>query len=322
MSTELITVIVPVYKTEQYLKRCVDSILAQTYTNIEVILIDDGSPDGSPILCDELANKYKQIRVVHQKNGGLSAARNTGIECARGKYISFVDSDDYIDSCMLQRLYQMIKKHNADVSMLQYLEVNDKTILPKIKEMTEHIYLEKETEKAFLELKIDSVCVGLYSKAVIGTVRFPVGRTSEDIPFNFQVFRRIKRFVYIPERRYYYYYNKHSISNGCLNKNMFNYLFFRKDIYEYYLDRNNTKLILMAEALYARAAMGLLTRMAVYGITKDLDEQTNKRELQKILSQHKKVFFKSHDIPFTRKLMGFCGLYAYKMLKIAGRILK
>lgn len=130
MSAELITVIVPVYKTEKYLKRCVDSILAQTYTNIEIILVDDGSPDKSPILCDKLANKYEQISVVHQKNGGLSAARNTGIECAHGEYISFVDSDDYIDSGMLQRLYYMIKKHNAEVAMLQYLEVNDKTILP------------------------------------------------------------------------------------------------------------------------------------------------------------------------------------------------
>lgn len=322
MSAELITVIVPVYKTEKYLKRCVDSILAQTYTNIEIILVNDGSPDKSPILCDELANKYEQISVVNQKNGGLSAARNTGIECAHGEYISFVDSDDYIDSGMLQRLYYMIKKHNAEVAMLQYLEVNDKTILPQIKKVAEQVYLEEETEKAFLELKIDSVCVGLYSKAAIGMVRFPIGRTSEDIPFNFEIFRRIRRFVFIPERRYYYYYNIHSISNGCLNKNMFNYLFFRKEIYEYYLNGNNIKFILMAEALYARAAMGLLIRMAIYGIAKDLDEKIIKKKLQKILSQHKKVFFRSHDIPFTRKLMGFCGLYTYIILKIAGRVLR
>ena len=284
--------------------------------------MDDGSPDGSPMLCDELKNKHERIKVFHQKNGGLSAARNTGIECACGEYISFVDSDDYIDSCMLQRLYQMIKKHNADVAMLQYLEVGDKTVLPQIKEAAERVYTEKETEKAFLELKIDSVCVGLYSKAAIGTVRFPVGRTSEDIPFNFQVFRQIKRFVFLPERRYYYYYNINSISNGCLNKNMFNYLSYRKNIYEYYLDKDKTEFTLMAEVLYARAAMGLLTRMAVYGIAKDLDEKTCKKELQTILSQHKKEFFQSNDIPFTRKLMGFCGLYAYTMLKIAGRVLK
>lgn len=322
MSSDLITVIVPVYKTERYLERCVDSILAQTYTNIEIILVDDGSPDGSPMLCDELENKYDHIKVIHQKNGGLSAARNTGIDHACGDYISFVDSDDYIDPCMLQRLHQVIKAHNADVAMLQYLEVGDKTVLPKIKEAAERVYVDMEVEKAFLELKIDSVCVGLYSKNAIGAVRFPVGRTSEDIPFNFQVFKRIKRFVFLPERRYYYYYNTNSISNGCLNKNMFNYLFYRKEIYDHYLDEDKTEFTFMAEALYARAAMGLLTRMAVYGLAKDLDENKCKKELQSILRQHKKVFFKSKDIPLTRKLMGFSGLYAYTMLKIVGRIVK
>lgn len=319
---ELISVIVPVYNVEQYLERCVKSILNQTYKNIEIILVDDGSPDGSPRLCDSIAKKHSNVCVIHKPNGGLSSARNTGIDKAKGTYISFVDSDDYIEEGMIQRLYQLIKMHEAEVAMIKYIEVNDSTVIPKVKETQETVYMGEAAEAAFLELKIDSVCVALYSKTAIGTTRFPVGRTSEDIPFNFEVFRRIKRFVYAPEQRYYYYYNINSISNGCLDKNMFNYLSYRKDIYEYYLDKDKTEFVPMAEVLYARAAMGLLARMALYGIAKDLDEKTCKKELQTILSQHKKRFFQSKDIPLTRKLMGFCGLYAYTILKIAGRFLK
>jgi len=320
MSADIISVIVPVYKVEKFLVRCVESILAQTYKNLEIILVDDGSPDGSPELCDELSRKYANIQVIHKENGGLSSARNVGIENSHGKYISFIDSDDYIDSNMLMRLYQLIFAHGADVAMCQYLEVNDNTVLPQIKETEERVYVGKEVEEAFLALKVDGACVCLYSREAIGDIRFPLGKTSEDIPFNFRVFRRINRFVFVPERRYYYYYNINSISNGCLNKNMFNYLFFREEIYSFYKDKGDDRLLEMSEVLYARAAMGLITRMAVFGISKELNEAEEYKHLRNVLMTHRKCFFSSSMIPLSRKLMGFCGLYAYNVLKIIGRI--
>ena len=110
MNNELISIIVPVYKVEKYLEKCVKSILKQTYTNLEIILVDDGSPDNSGKMCDELAKVDDRIKVYHKKNGGLSDARNYGVERANGEYIGFVDSDDYIHECMYEKLYEAIKK--------------------------------------------------------------------------------------------------------------------------------------------------------------------------------------------------------------------
>ena len=130
---DLISVIIPVYKTEKYLVRCLESVINQTYKNVEIILVDDGSPDKSPELCDNLAKKYQSIKVIHKENGGLSSSRNAGLDIASGDYISFIDSDDYIDQYMLERLYHAITKHDADVAMLRYKEVSGNPPLPSAK---------------------------------------------------------------------------------------------------------------------------------------------------------------------------------------------
>ena len=111
----LISVIVPVYKVEQYLDRCVRSLLSQTYENVEILLVDDGSPDNCPQMCDEYASKYEKIQVIHQENKGLSGARNTGIDYAKGEYLAFVDSDDKWSPYFLESLYGALKKYDADI---------------------------------------------------------------------------------------------------------------------------------------------------------------------------------------------------------------
>ncbi len=110
-----ISVIVPIYKVENYLHRCVDSIINQTYTNLEIILVDDGSPDNCPMICDKYVKKDSRIRVIHKKNGGLSDARNAGINIATGEYIGFVDSDDYISLHFYQRLMNVMKVSDSDI---------------------------------------------------------------------------------------------------------------------------------------------------------------------------------------------------------------
>ena len=107
----LISIIVPVYRTEKYLDRCVESIVNQTYKNLEIILVDDGSPDDCPKMCDEWAKKDKRIKVIHKENGGVSSARNIGIKSAKGKYIGFVDSDDYIEKEMYESLIDVLNKN-------------------------------------------------------------------------------------------------------------------------------------------------------------------------------------------------------------------
>ncbi len=121
----LLSIIVPVYKVENYLPKCIDSILAQTFTDFELILVDDGSPDDCPALCDAAAEKDARVRVIHQKNGGLSAARNAGLDAARGAWIGFVDSDDYIAPEMYEVLYQAVQSTGADLALCDYAEVDE-----------------------------------------------------------------------------------------------------------------------------------------------------------------------------------------------------
>ena len=318
---ELISVIVPVYKVEQYLNRCVDSILSQTYKNLEIILVDDGSPDGCPLICDELSEKYENIKVIHKANGGLSSARNVGMDVCKGRYISFIDSDDFIEKNFIARLYELIKKYDAELAMLTYQEVTDASRNYSISSKQESVYRGENVEEAFLQLKIDSVCVGLYSANAIKNIRFMEGKTSEDIPFNFEVFRHINTFVYAPECRYFYFYNTESISNGPLDENMLNYLKFREKIYEFYKGKND-KLEALSECLYARAAFGLQTRMALYGVSNRLDEKKCKEMLSLIFKTHKDAFFEADNIPHSRKLAAIGTFYFYDLMKLLGKIVR
>ena len=320
--SELISVIIPVYKTERYLKRCVDSITRQDYSNLELILVDDGSPDNSGKLCDELAKNDNRIKVVHKKNGGLSSARNTGLELSTGEYICFVDSDDYVEKDYVSTMYHLLKKHDADLVKINYIETERENYSEKEKKISEVLYEGKQVESAFLDLKVDSVCVFLYRKALIGEIRFPVGKTSEDIPFNFQIFQRANRFVYYPANKYYYFHNPDSISNGPIDKNYFNYLFFREQIFDYYFSKSDYDLTEKAEALYARAAMGMMARMALFGLTSDLDEEETKKMLSCVFASHSKAFFKDSGTQLSRKALAVLVFRFYPLVKLMGRFIK
>ena len=124
MTKELISVVLPIYNVENYLDRCINSIVHQTYDNLEIILIDDGSPDSCPQKCDEWAKKDNRIKVIHKKNAGLGMARNTGIENASGEYLCFCDSDDYIDLETINKAYEVAKKNNADIVTFGINEVS------------------------------------------------------------------------------------------------------------------------------------------------------------------------------------------------------
>lgn len=132
MFRPLVSIIVPVYKVEPYLRRCLDSIVNQSYANLEIIIIDDGSPDACPQICDEYANKDNRIVVVHKKNGGLSDARNAGLDICKGEYISFIDSDDYVDSNYIESLIEPTEKKSYDFIIADYLSSNEKVEPPHL----------------------------------------------------------------------------------------------------------------------------------------------------------------------------------------------
>lgn len=216
----LISVIVPIYKVQDYLKECIESIINQTYSDIEVILVDDGSPDRCPQMCDEWAKRDSRIRVVHKKNGGLSSARNAGLDVAKGEYISFVDSDDFICKDALENLYNRIKddKSIGITSGLIYRyqdgsinNFKDQWLCSKeIVISSSEFLLETMSQKTSY-----TVWNKLYRRDVIGNTRFREGRNNEDTLFMYDLGQNIAILnvcmVEIPYYVYYYRYREDSI---------------------------------------------------------------------------------------------------------------
>ena len=208
-----ISIIVPIYNVEKYLNRCVDSILNQTFTNFECILVDDGSPDRCPQICDEYAKKDKRIRVIHKPNGGLSDARNAGIEVAQGEYLSFIDSDDWIHPQMLEILYEGIAKNNVMLSVCAYEEVKTYKNFDKI----ENPVFEIRNGMDFLiENNVTAVIAPnkLYHKSLFENIRYPVGKIHEDEFVTYKILYKSWEIAYCGEKLYMYFVNSEGITKG------------------------------------------------------------------------------------------------------------
>lgn len=228
MENPLISVIIPVYKVEKWLEQCVESVQNQTYQNLEIILVDDGSPDRCGEICDQFARKDPRIRVIHKENGGLSDARNCGLDLAGGEYICFVDSDDYIEPAMLEVLYQEIKKTSACIAVCDYeyacdeLEDCLENPMSKKRDLEEEIVL---TGREFMHLKQSKpvFCVvvwnKLYHKEVWKNVRFPKGKIHEDEFVFHKIVYPCHRIVCVPYVGYHYRLRKNSIMSYCVQKN-------------------------------------------------------------------------------------------------------
>ena len=210
--TSFVSVIVPVYKVEKYLDECVRSILAQTYRNIEVILVDDGSPDSCPQLCDAWVKADGRVRVVHKPNGGLSSARNAGIDVAKGDYLMFIDSDDVIKPEMVEEMLASLLRNDAEVCCSRLVPWGGNREFPCVFS-EETVLSDDDALCMFLERTIEtSSCTKLYRRKAVGDVRFIEGRINEDFPFLSSVFSKTQRVVYLPEGYYLYRYTPGSIS--------------------------------------------------------------------------------------------------------------
>lgn len=208
---KLVSVIVPVYNVEQYLEQCINSILGQTYKNLEIILVDDGSTDKSGIMCEQYALADNRVVVIHKENGGLSDARNVGMAIAKGDYIGFVDSDDYIHCDMYKVLTDLLEQNNADIAIANWCGFNDKEGEKIYEERTGNILTFEDLETLeFLiygknEYKISlSVWDRLYRREIIEEFRFPKGMCYEDVVWSTKVFYKAQKSVYIDRNLYYY----------------------------------------------------------------------------------------------------------------------
>ncbi len=210
MNTPLISVVIPVYNIEEYLERCVNSVRMQTYGNLEIVLVDDGSTDKSGMLCDELAKKDGRIKVFHKENGGSSSARNLGIAKAGGEFIGFVDSDDYISENMYELLYQAMQKYDADIVQVGRDEIDTKgNALPNICEPPERaeFVASKDFLKELLMHRGDcSFCTKLLRKSLFETAQFPIGELNEDFKLLIQFLGMVKGIVSLPQQTYHVFY--------------------------------------------------------------------------------------------------------------------
>ena len=230
----LISVIIPIYKVEKYLDKCVESVVNQTYKNLEIILVDDGSPDNCPKMCDEWANKDNRIKVIHKKNGGLSDARNAGIDIAKGEYLTFIDSDDYVELNYVEFLYNLVKDNGAELSMgKQYVRYPDKTINTGTNELyvlNSHDTLEKILYSEDFDV---SAWAKLYKKELFDEIRFPKGRLFEDSATTYKFIDKANAIALKSVPIYNYIIRNDSITNETFNEKKFDLIVSTEEMSDY-----------------------------------------------------------------------------------------
>ena len=237
MQNPIISIIVPVYKVEQYLSRCVESILNQTFLDWELILVDDGSPDKCGDICDYYASKDSRVKVIHKENGGLSDARNAGIDIARGNYLAFVDSDDIIHPQMYELLYNSLKKTNSDISECGYMRFEGQVNFDELGDKSEEFVC---SGMEALELLIQEskfkipVWNKLYKRELFSDIRFPKGKIHEDQFTTYKVFYLAKKLSHINIPMYFYFINTGGIMKNLNIEQRFHFIEALKERTEFF----------------------------------------------------------------------------------------
>ena len=304
-----ISVIIPVYNVEKYLRRCVDSVLTQTYENLEVILVDDGSPDGCPQICDEYAQKDSRVRVIHKKNGGLSSARNAALDSGlTGDYVTFVDSDDWIAKDYYKHGIELIEKTGADVLQVDYAIASDEKVSKEDPSVEKVEVLEgKDILQYYLTTTTTiggySVWRCLFPLQLTDGVRFREGKINEDIDWKYKVLQKAHKQVVTNRVMYFYYQSGNSISSGGLKQKDFQLREAAELLCALTANETYGTIAFLGRVKKARTAFSLLSKIAYFGIA---DPSINrKRIVKELTSEHRKnvgILLKS-PISTSRKVL-------------------
>lgn len=281
----IVSVIVPVYKAEKYISECIDSILNQTLSDIELILIDDGSPDNSGTICDEYALKDERIKVFHQKNGGVCSARNKGLDNATGDYVFFVDSDDYIPCDAIETLYNDSKEHNADISIgRMYVDESQAKNQDDLKVWTDKQGLIEGLED---NPALYGCCSKLLKKNLIEDIRFEVGRKAhEDGYFIFLTLIKLPVITVRSKCTYIYRYNPESASHESFSDKYFDVLYFEKEKRKTILE----KFPELTEKAYNKLVKAHITMLHLFCSTKDKKYNKDVKNSIKMVRKFSKYF--------------------------------
>lgn len=320
----LVSVIIPVYNVEKYLHRCVDSVSLQTYTNLEIILVDDGSTDHCPELCDDLARKDSRIVVVHKSNGGLSTARNTGLDCAKGEYICFVDSDDWIANDTIEYYLSLFQNSTAEIVEAGMKCASKQVNISNGKEVIE-VLRGKEILNDFFWITTKdgirySVCNCMFRSSLLKEFRFRDGYNNEDLDFKYRVLSQCKTLVRSSKIQYFYYQRNESITNGGFSKKDFDLDIASDILLDLTKDEIFGDIRYLAQVKRARCAFSHLCRIAYYGIA---DKSVDKKEMVKhLMKEHRgnALFLLKSPIPFSRKVLVLMFSINYKLAEVTIRL--
>lgn len=287
----ILSIIVPVYNVEKYLARCLDSILAQTFTDFELIAVDDGSPDNCGNILDKYALKDERVKVIHKENGGLSSARNAGIDVAIGEYICFVDSDDYVSNVFVDRLYTLIKENDADISQCCFKQTsNDTEVSSNGLEIDTYTNVEM-IKNLYNQSYVTSVVAWnkMYKKKIFADVRFPHGKIHEDEGTTYKLFYNAAKVVTTTEDLYFYYMADNSITRSGFSLKKLDYLDVLKERMEFYKANN-------LEQFYKLDVLRFITSSCIF--SGQVDEKGIKKELKRECRKkyYKEVLFEEYTL--------------------------
>lgn len=302
---DLITVIIPVYNVEKYLKECLESIINQTYKNLEIILIDDGSTDASGEICDEYSKRDNRIRVVHKANGGLSSARNLGLDIANGEYVTFIDSDDYIDLEFMKTLHHLCIKNSADIVECEFIRFENSVVNTfNLKSVSTIDIYTIEDRRRHVYMKHSIACNKMYKHYIFEELRFPIGKINEDEYVTYKALYYCKgKSVYLSLPLYFYRCNPNSITGKKFSSKRFDAFDAFEERKRFYSERNECDLFWETVELYQRVLKKYyyLTKCNIENPQKYL--QMIKQKMQSNMTEYFKLPTKSYLDKLKNKII-------------------
>ena len=324
----MISVIVPVFKVEPYLKRCVDSLLGQTYKNIEVVLVDDGSPDGCPEICDEYARMDDRVKVIHKPNGGLSSAKNAGLDYSlKGDYVAFLDSDDWVDHDTYAYCIDLLEKNNVHAVQFGMRLVEESGGINKQPKEKITCYKGKEVLQYYMKHSTEnseeySVCIGIYHRSLFDGIRFREGKINEDIDFKYKLMSKCNSLVVSNQIKYNYFQTGNTISMGGLKKKDFQLREAGDLLADLSAKEPYGNIAFLGKVKQARTAFSLLSKIAYFGVA---DLTINKKEtVDELTAEHRGnlgVLLRS-PMSFSRKVIAVMFAISFNMTEKVIHLIK
>lgn len=299
---ELVSVIVPIYGVEDYLGKCIDSIINQTYKELEIILVDDGSPDKCPEICDEYAKKDSRVRVIHKKNGGLSDARNAGIDVAKGAYFVFIDSDDWVEATMVEHLLNSCKKYNVELATCARYITDGCNTSTVAFNGEEKVYSAENALSEILLGKAMDVAAWdkIYARRLFDCIRYPVGENNEDIAVFYKIVDSAGKVAHCGKAEYYYRSRPGSITKlkysvaarKIIEKNL--------DEIEQFVDKKYPACKKCFDRYKVMNIYALLNKYIKCNGAKHMPEYEH---LLTVFKKYNQIFFRDHQTPKKEKMI-------------------